>query len=332
VLMLPVLAAVSCFEKDQAVPPYMLPENIDTLSIPHSIYDYQEYFDFSSGTIVSENKNSEWVLSFECADSGYHIRINSGDLWALAHTGSGNMDSAFTANPDYLWKADRSDGNPDSTALGKWVSFSEGVPDYTNEVYLLGQYDGITHNLVKKFQFISVNEEGYTFLMADVDSGDPDTFRVLKDERFNYTQFSVKEKRSLQLEPEKDSWDLLFTQYFTILYTEDSVPTPYYVRGALLNPNKVEAALDTIVHFLDVTYADAIQKNFSSDQDIIGYDWKSVSVDEASSSAEYRVRPGYTYIVRDTDNELYKLRFTSYLNKSGIKGYPSIEFAGLDPE
>jgi len=332
VLIFFALAAVSCFEEDQPVPPYTLPADIDTVSIQNSIYDYQVYFDFSSGTVVSENANPEWVLSFECADSGYHIRINSSDFWGTAHTGSTNLESVFTANPEYIWDADKSDGNPDSTAVGSWVSFNNGIPSYTNEVYLLGIYDGITYNLAKKVQFISVNEEAYTFLIGDPDVSTPDTIEVMKDSNYNYVQFSIVDNNIIQLEPEKDGWDILFQQYFTILYTDDSIPAPYYVRGVLLNPNQVEAALDTTIHFLDVNYDNAIQNIFSSNQDIIGHDWKSVTVDEASNSAEYKVRPGYTYIVRDVNNELYKFRFKSYFNQSGIKGYPSIEFARLNIE
>jgi hypothetical protein len=327
-----VLAAVSCFEEDQPVPPYALPANVDTISIQNSIYDYQVYFDFSSGSIVSENENSEWVLSFECTDSAYHIRINSSDFWGITHTGSTDMESVFTMSPDYIWQQDKSDGNPDSTAIGSWVSFENEIPGYTNEVYLLGTYDGIAYNLVKKVQFISVDEEAYTFLIGDPEVSVPDTIEVLKDNSFSYTQFSMETNSTIQLEPEKESWDILFEQYFTILFTDDSIPAPYYVRGVLLNPNQVEAALDTTIHFLDVNYANAIQNTFSSTQDFIGHDWKSVSVDEASNSAEYKVRPGYTYIVRDASNELYKFRFKSYFNKSGIKGYPSIEFARLSPE
>jgi hypothetical protein len=332
VLLCLALAAVSCFEVDEAVPPYALPENVDTLSIQQSIYDYQVYFDFSSGSVVSENENSEWILAFECADTAYHIRINSSDFWGVAHTGSTNLDSAYTDTPDYVWRQDKSDGNPDSTAVGSWVSFTDGIPGYTHEVYLLGKYDGIDYNLAKKVQFVSVDEEGYKFLIGDPDESGPDTIEVIKDNSYNYTQFSLENNLVVQLEPEKDQWDLLFAQYFTILYTDDSIPAPYYVRGALLNPNQVEAALDTTIHFLDVDYAHAIQSSFSSVEDIIGHDWKSVTVDEASNSAEYKVRPGYTYIVRDTNNELYKLRFKSYFNKSGIKGYPSIEYAKLSPE
>ena len=327
-----VLAAVSCFEVDEPVPPYQLPDNVDTLSIKNSIYQYQVYFDFGSGSVVSENENSTWILSFECADSGYHIRINSSDFLGMAHTGSTNLDSTFTMDSEYIWGVDRSDGDPDSTAVGSWVSFTNGIPSYTNEVYLLGRYDGIAYNLAKKVQFVSVNEEAYKFLIGDPDESDLDTLEVVKDNSYSYRQFSIDNNEVIQLEPGKDQWDILFAQYFTILYTDDSIAAPYYVRGALLNPNQVEAALDTSIHFLDVNYANAIQNSFSSAQDIIGHDWKSVTVDEASNSAEYKVRPGYTYIVRDTNNELYKFRFKSYFNKSGIKGYPSIEYARLNPE
>jgi hypothetical protein len=326
------LVSASCFEVDEAVPPYELPENVDTLSIQKSIYNYQVYFDFSTGSVVSENENSEWILSFECAVTGYHIRINSSDFWAVAPTGSTNLDSTFTTEGEYVWRIDKSDGNPDSTAVGNWVSFTEGIPAYTNEVYLLGQYDGINYNLSKKVQFISVSEEGYTFRISDPDSQDHDTIEVIKDENFNYRQFSLDNNQVLQLEPAKDSWDILFAQYFTILFTDDGIAAPYYVRGVLLNQNQVEAALDTVVHFLDIDQAIASQSSFYSTQDYIGHDWKSVSVDEASNSAEYKVRPGYTYLVRDANNELYKFRFKSYFSASGVKGYPSFEFASLPAE
>jgi hypothetical protein len=216
--------------------------------------------------------------------------------------------------------------------VGDWVSFTNGIPSYTNEVYLLGKYDGISYNLTKKVQFVSVSEESYSFRISDPDSNEHDTIEVIKDNNFNYRQFSIDNNEVLQLEPQKDTWDILFSQYFTILYTDDGIAAPYYVRGVLLNQNQVEAALDTTIHFLDVDYSSATQNSFSSTQDYIGHDWKSVTVDEASNSAEYKVRPGYTYIVRDTNNELYKFRFKSYFSKSGVKGYPSIEFAKLNPE
>jgi len=331
-LMLLPLLTVSCFETDDAVPPYQLPEDVDTLSLQSSIYQSQLYFDFSSGSIVSENLNTEWTLSFECSDTGFRVRLNSSDFWGIAPTGSTNLDSVYTDDPEYDWRQDSSNGHPDSTAVGSWVSFDGGVPSYTNEVYLLGRFDGISYNLAKKVQFTSVSENAYEFLIADPALSNTDTIEVLKDDQYNYRQFSLDQMETVQLEPMKDQWDLLFTQYFTILYTDDGIPTPYNVRGVLLNMNLVEAALDTTIHFLDVNYDNAIQHPFSALQDAIGHDWKSVTVDEASNSAEYKVRPGYTYIVRDPNGTLFKLRFKSYFNKSGVKGYPSFEFARLETE
>lgn len=325
------LLASACFEVDEAVPSYTLPEDVDTLSIQSSIYHNQHYFDFSSGTVVAENQNSEWMLSFACADTAHVIRVNSSDFWGLAPSGSTRMDSIFTQNTEWMWKQDKSDGNPDSTAAGEWVNFESSTASYNRQVYLLGRYDGITYHLSKKLQFISVDELSYTFLIAEPDASEADTITVIKDDSYNSIQFSIHNNELNQLEPLKDQWDLLFTQYFTILYTDDGIPTPYIVRGVLLNPNQVEAALDTVLHFLDVTYSTAQQQDYFSALDAIGHDWKSVTVDEGSNSAEYKVRPGYTYLVKDTEQEIYKLRFKSYFNKSGIKGYPSIEFSRLSP-
>jgi hypothetical protein len=322
---------VSCFEEDRPVPPYVPPENVETVFVQSSIYTDQTYFDFSSGSMVAENKNSEWVLAFECLESGFHIRVNSSDLWGIARTGSTDMDGDFSGSATYTWRSDHSDGNPDSTAVGDWVSYQGGEPVYTGEVMLLGQYDGIGYQVRKKMQFISVDEVSYRFLVCDPQPGNPDTVEVVKDGSFNYLHYSIENNEVRHLEPPKGEWDLLFTQYFTMLLTDDGIPTPYYVRGVLLNPNRVESALDTTTHFIDVNATTALSLDFSSAQDAIGHDWKSVEVDESTNAAEYKVRPGYTYIVRDTDQNLFKFRFKSFFNPSGEKGFPTFEFQKINP-
>jgi len=330
-IVLPLLV-YSCFEEDQPVPPYMPPDDVDTVSIQHSIYTHQIYFDLSSGEIVAENENSIWVLGFECTADGHHLLINSSDFWGVTHTGSAKFDSAFNNNPDYIWKADKSDGNLDSTAVGDWLSFDNGVPVYSNEVYLIGKFDGISFEPVKKVQFINVDEQSYKFKVAGLEDIVGDTVLVTKDDNLNYVHYSFQDNKVMHLEPNKNEWDILFTQYFTILFTDDGVPAPYYVRGVLQNPNIVESALDTTISFIEINHLNASLNLFSNQQDAIGYDWKSVKVDEGSNSAEYSVRIGYTYLIKDTDADLYKLRFKSFFNELGIKGYPSFEYSALIPE
>jgi len=106
----------------------------------------------------------------------------------------------------------------------------------------------------------------------------------------------------------------LFTQYYTILFTDDGLPTPYFVRGVLLNPNNVESALDTIYNFENI--------DFSSAQDAIGHNWKAVMVDEGINSAEYNIRKGYTYIIKDTNEEVYSLRVTSFFVYQELRDTP----------
>ncbi len=323
---------VSCFKEDIPVQPYIPPENVETVSLQSSIYTHQIYFDLSTGTITGENENSDWVLSFECAADGWHIRINSSDFWGVAPTGSTNFDSVFSDNPVYLWSFDASDGNPDSTAIDKWVDFNSGLAEYSNEVYLIGKYNGISYESVKKVQFFYVDELIYKFKVGEPDESHADTVQVIKDDYFSFIHYSFLENKIMNLEPAKDEWDILFTQYSTILYTDEGVPTPYFVRGVLQNPYNIESALDTIVDFNGINYSYALMSIFSTKQDAIGHDWKDVNVDEGSNTAEYKVRPAYTYIIKDTHNDLYKFRFKSYFNTFGVKGFPSFEFSKLIPE
>lgn len=322
----------SCFEEDQAVPPYIPPDDVDTVSFHNSIYTHQIYFDLSSGEILAENENSVWVLGFECAADGYHLRINSSDFWGVAHTGSVKFDSVFSDVPVYIWRSDKSDGDMDSTAVGDWLSLDSGDPVYSNEVYLVGKFNGISFEPIKKVQFIYMDEQSYKFKVASLESSVGDTILISKDDNLNYVHYSFQDNKVMHLEPNKNEWDILFTQYFTILYTDDGIPAPYYVRGVLHNPNMVESALDTTSSFIEINYSNASSNLFSNKQDAIGYDWKSVKVDEGSNSAEYSVRIGYTYIIKDPDADLYKLRFKSYFNELGIKGYPSFEYSALIPE
>ena len=272
------------------------------------------------------------ALAFECSPEGYRVRINSSDFLAIAQTGTSDIDSAFSVHAGLSWNTDDSDGDPDSTAIGDWVQFDNGTSSYSKQVYLLGKYDGISHSIQYKLQFIYVDEFSYRMIIADPFEEGADTLSIIKDPKVNSIQYSVESKQVMQLEPFKDEWDVLFCQYHTILFTDDGIAAPYYVRGVLLNPNHVEAALDTTVRFEQVDYEYAMIQEFSGTQDAIGHDWKSVEVDEGSNSAEYKVRPGYSYIIRDTDNVYYKFRFKSYFNQLGEKGYPKFEYARLSPE
>ena len=195
---------------------------------------------------------------------------------------------------------------------------------------MLGKYDGVSYKASWAVQCLQVNEYGYMFKIKAWPSGEWEEFEILKDELYNYIYFRTSDKKTIaDLEPVKNNWDLLFTQYGSIIFTDDGIPTPYYVRGVLLNRYSLTVAVDSVKAFQDINFEDLANYSYSTVQDIIGYEWKDVEVDQNSNTAVYTVRPGITYIIRDTEGVFFKMRFISYYNSLGEKGFPVIEHASL---
>ena len=69
--------------------------------------------------------------------------------------------------------------------------------------------------------------------------------------------------------------------------------------------------------------------SFSRRGDFIGHEWKDVEVDVNSNTAVYVVNSDKIYIVKDTEGFYYKLRFISYYNELGEKGFPVFEHKRL---
>ena len=74
--------------------------------------------------------------------------------------------------------------------------------------------------------------------------------------------------------------------------------------------------------FADFNEADLSALAFSTIQTAIGADWRSGGGPTTSPA----VRTDRYYIVKDGDNNYYKLRFTA-LTQNGERGYPAYEVA-----
>lgn len=317
----------SCFKEDTPVPPYVW--NGQSFTCPVSIYTHQLYVDLSSGMIGAQVPIGAWDLAFESAAGKHRIFVNSGNLLGISHTGKFDLGETVFPAASLHYRYDKSDGNPDSTAIGDWVTITDSVR-YTGEVYLLGKYDGVEYTALQKIMFQEVTDTSYLIQYAVPGAQDGFASLVIpKDTSCSYTYFSFQDG-VVKVEPAKQDWDLLLTQYMTTLYTSDSIPTPYFVRGVLLNPYQTTAVLDTNVVFESATLADAAGLAFKSDRDVIGYDWKDVKVNTQTNSAEYFVRPNYTYFIRDNAGNLFKLRFTGFYNQALETGYPSFNYLKLN--
>jgi hypothetical protein len=316
----------SCFEKDKPMP--LVDWNGQTFAFDQSIYTNQFFFNLETNTIVKNNPDEDWDLSFEASSKGWHIRVNSSSFLNIYNTNTTDFSGSQFQLNEKNWKYDKSNGDIDSTAIGTWVDISQQPYVYSGHIYLIGRFDGVFYKPVKKLKFTSVDDTSYRFIYADMDGKNAKEGIVIKDTVCNYSYFSLSTGQQVKIEPPGNDWDLLFTQYATTLY-DNGNPVPYYVRGVLINPFQVRVAEDSSKVFENISLNDLSSFSFETDWDVIGYNWKSVVIDIQSNSAVYHIRKGYNYIIRDVKGNYYKLRFVSFYNKTGEAGFPTFDFLKL---
>ena len=332
-LLILMMMASSCFKEDDKVPPHD-PGDVttDTIALTNN-YRYQVYYDLGNESIIATNEKNTWDLGFECSSNGWHIILNTSNFMLAAKTGMTDFSIPLdTAGMHF--KYDESTGNLDSTAIGNWLEFlpPDSTKSYTEEVYVIDRGYDEAGNLrgLKKVVFMQLENDQYTFKFAKLDGSDEHTFTVIKDPAVNYICFSFDNGgQQLDLEPPSFDWDLLFTQYTTLLFTNEGDPYPYLVTGVLSNAKTIEVHQDTLLDFQTIDLNTAKGLDYSTIQDEIGYDWKDVVGDVGSGSVSYVIVPKLVYVIRDWQGFYYKLRFIGFYSNTGEKGYPTFEMQQL---
>ena len=125
------------------------------------------------------------------------------------------------------------------------------------------------------------------------------------------------------IEPKKDSWDVVFTQFSKVFYEPEF--TPYVVVGCLTNPYKTLSYYAEGKTFDEINLSFAENTTLSTDWDAIGYDWKSFSLNQSM----YDVYYNKVYLIKDQNEYYYKLRFVDFYSDNGEKGSPTFEYQRL---
>lgn len=307
-----------CFEKEELI----IPIAINEIRIPFSLYEYQVYYRMEDETIVSYNLYDEWDLGFECAADGFGVILNSSRYMHAGDAGSTDFASVTTNSADTMIYDDSS-GDLTKSALAGWVDLTDPLnPVFTGKVFIIDRgYNEDGESFGYKKLVIEKLETGtYSIRYANLDGSDENVFQITKDGTKNFVQFSFEGGGNLNTQqPASLDWDICFTKYSTIILDDYGTPTPYIVRGALINGiSGIEAAVDRESDFYSIDTLSIPEYLFSSVQDIIGYEWKDY-IDE-----QYVIVDGISYVVKDKSDRYFKLRFTDYFD-NGQKGYPSFE-------
>lgn len=275
-------------------------------------YQMQVYFDLYNNNLISENVRTDWDLAFESNPNGWRININSSKFMQVWEVDNQSYNSPLDL-ANAIWRWDHQSGSPDSTAVGDYrnkESFYVIDRGYNNDNSQIGY---------KKLNVESVNSDSYTIRLANIE-GSIDTIieipKNLANEKiyFSFNDYSIKD-----IEP--SHWDLLFTTY-THLFSSNF---PYLVSGVLTNTSHVKVVKDTTYHFDDISFDNITNFDFSTDQNIIGYDWKSYDL----NTGVFSINSSINYIIETNSQKYFKLRFLDFYNENGTKGYPKFEYKEL---
>ena len=314
----------SCFKEEDPRPGVT---NYETIALGDD-YDQQVFYSLIDTTIVSSNSYKDWSLGFYSGSDASYIRLNAAaNMWVIK-TGSSNFDQTFSAT--YSEADKRFDGThtwEDNLAIDMYMNIGVSTDTIFNpeEVYLI--HPGIDANggeigSYKKFMFLGLYYDSYLIKYANLDGSDMHKVLIPKNENFNFVSYSLSSHSLVNIEPDKLTWDLLFSRYSDTVYTTDlsDFLIGYAVTGAYLNLNSVEAYLEEDISFEDIDMSTVDMTRLSSQLNVIGHDWKRFT-------DQYYILPNKSYIVKDREGRLFKLRFLSfYDDQSGQKGDPSFEF------
>ncbi len=308
---------ISCEQNEIAIEKHPMGEIEETQISMGSNYSKQIFYNASTNIVVSNNLKTDWDLAFETSENGAQIIINSSTFSQISELTNHIFDDPVSI-ANLTWQWDSPKGIYYSTAFGVTASSNTYILDRGYNL------DGTLRGY-RKIKIDSVNSTAFFITCANLDNTGIQNFEVKKDNRYNYQYLSFNDNSILNIEPPKNDWDLVFTQY-THLFV-DNIETPaYLVTGVLINYlNNVMVAKDTVNSFDEITVDIINTYSFSNSQDAIGYNWKEYNF----QSQAYTVNTDIIYILKDVSDRYFKIRFIDFYNESGIKGYPKFEIQEL---
>lgn len=299
------------------------------------------FVDFSSDKQTPVARDS-WDLGFYCGgDFKVTINLTNGASAVAVNKTDINTVTAADFNRDTLRVGLDGmgvvgsfaviDDTREANILNKTVIAAISATDAENKVYILNRKGGdATADDANLFKIRILRKgNGYALQYAKLAETTFKTIDISKDADFNFRFASLVSGATVNVEPAKASWDMMWS--WNMYYTG---PYPYAFSDFVIINNiggasafertyaSAEMATDAYAKF----NRDSVAKyTFSSKRDVIGMNWRRTAAPGATVPAGvYKTK---LYIVKDGGGNLYKLRFLSFTSEDGgTRGRPQIEY------
>lgn len=243
--------------------------------------------------------------------------VSTADTIGFAIDEAFSQEDPTTQSLAYI---DYPDGDLSKTAIAA-ISATESE----NKVYIINRGFGVGEPMPsrgwKKIRIIQNASGGYTLQYADINASNFQTIDIAKNPTyfFNYISF---ENGAVDVEPESTKWDFAWS-YFSNVANFGFGEFPYLFQDFISLNRNVQATkvMTSTVSYESFGEANLTGLTFSGNQNTIGSDWRS----GGGPSTQPAVKTDRFYIIKDSENNYYKLRFTA-MTQNGERGYPAFEF------
>ena len=353
ILSLATLFVASCSDDDNkggnVTPP--VSEAVVEATVGGPNQPNQVYIDLSTSAQTSIQRDS-WDLGF-ATGSDFRVIINGSIKMAVKQLETTNIDEVQNSDSSVAvgYSTDATWGyvdNPTGVLTGNGGGEGTAIAaisatESDNKVYLVNlgfevattppasgvALDGDARGW-KKIR-ITRNGNGYTLQYADLDSTTHQTVNISKNADFNFTFFSLTAGQTVNVQPEKDKWDLNFTG-FTNYYPFGSGSITYFfadfittnIHGGTKAYMVLSSEEDRDNDYAAFTIDSVVETDFtasSSDQRILGDTWRT----SGGPAGGPTIRNDRFYVVKDAAGNVYKLKFLA-LSRDGVRGYPVFEY------
>lgn len=239
---------------------------------------------------------------------------------------------------------DSSTGDLDETAIGDIVTAEDEAEVF---VVSLGaeippaSEDGSLNHTGEDRGFYKIkvfmNNNDYVLQYAPLGSDTHEEVVITKDVAYNFTAFSLENGTEVGVEPGVGNWDLNYTSVYS--YYGNSTG---FVAGTTYSDYMVHNIHNGVGVYMVLTEepgegegaapvptGQPSYNEFSLDdvkESQLVYDDRTVIGSEWRSTRPASLKSDRYYIIKDTDGNFYKLKFTALLNEQGERGYPQIVY------
>jgi hypothetical protein len=305
------------------------------------------YVDLSSAGMTAVPRTS-WDLGFY-SGSDFKVVLNSSLKMSAKQLETTNIDAVATADDSMLIAQGQGNANQVDDPTGNMTTTAiaaVSANDAENKVYLINLGNGSAaaapavgaessasgpHRGWRKVRILR-NGNGYKVQYGDINSTTHQEVTINKNEMFSFSFFSLTTSNVVAAEPQKNSWDLVFTTFTNVIPSGSSL-VPYYYPDYILTNTKGGAQSYQVLTGDGFTYdsftlANVTTASFNTDQRNIGSNWRSTSIVGPGGFpvSQFVLKTDRFFVVKDTEGHIYKVRMTGGANQAGERGFPAFQY------